>query len=147
MWLLELLMRKLNRRRHQHRHRGHHARHVWLKVSGVAVRLNPIEGTFIMSNLALNQIVTLSLIITNDAGVVSPADSAPVWTNSNAAAATSAVSSDGLTDVLTPVAAGVTTVVVTVMINGVAYTATVDETVIAAGLAGVKIVETFSPKP
>lgn len=136
-----------------HRHRG---LHLWLVLkqdrSRVAILLHPKERTFIMSQLHVDQVVTLGLMAVDSKGnqVKFVPDAPPVWTNSNNAAATAAVSADGLTDVVTPVAGSegqVDTVSVVVSVGGVQFTASVDETVVAGAIAGVKITETFSPAP
>lgn len=105
-----------------------------------------------MSQLHVDQVVTLGLMAVDSKGnqVKFVPDAPPVWTNSNNAAATAAVSADGLTDVVTPVAGSegqVDTVSVVVSVGGVQFTASVDETVVAGAIAGVKITETFSPAP
>lgn len=141
------ILRWCRRHRHPHPHI-----HVWLQINhNVAVLLNPHRETFVMSQLHVDQTVTLSLIAVDSAGTQVPfkPDAPPVWTNSDESVATSAVSPDGLTDTLTPTDAvgGVTTVNVSVLIGGVPFSATVDETVVAGAIAGIKIVETFAPKP
>ena len=138
--------------RWHHRHHKHHHfhPHVWLRVGQTAILLNSLERTYVMSQLHIDQIVTLSLVAVDAKGnpVTLTPDSPPVWTNTDETAASSAVSADGLTDVLTPVTVGKTTTVnVSVAIGGVTFTATIDEAVVAGAVAGVKIVETFSPKP
>lgn len=103
-----------------------------------------------MSQLHIDQIVTLSLIAVDSNGnpVGFAPDAPPVWTNSDESVATSVVSGDGLTDTLTPVkVGGVTTVNVSASIGGVGFSASIDEAVVAGAVAGIKIVETFSPKP
>ena len=105
-----------------------------------------------MSQLHIDQIVTLSLLVTDVAGniVNTPFDSAPVWApSSDPTAAVGVPSADGLTDVVTPAgnAVGkVATFSVSAIIGGTTFTASVDESIVAGAAAAVKIVETFSPK-
>ena len=101
-----------------------------------------------MSDIRLDQTATLSVEAVDAFGNPVPAvfDSPPAWTNSNDAAATLAVSGDTAT--LTPVAGGVgqsTTVTVTASIAGVPFSASVDYTVIAAAVAGIRIVAVLNP--
>jgi hypothetical protein len=140
-------------KRHRHRHKS---LHLWLSIrqgrGRMVILLNPRERTVVMSQLHVDQIVTLGIIAVDSKGnqVKFAPDAAPLWTNSNNAAATSVVSPDGLSNVLTPVAGAVgqvDTVTVVVVIGGVTFTATIDETVVAGAVAGVKITEAFSPAP
>jgi hypothetical protein len=135
--------------KHHHQHPGR-IRYYWLKINQLAILLVENQEVFVMSQLHIDQIVTLSIEATDVAGNVVPftPDAPPVWANGNPAAATDVVSADGLTDVLTPVAVGQTdSVKVSVVIGGVGFTATIDETIVAGKVAGIRIVETFSPKP
>ena len=69
-----------------------------------------------------------------------------VWTNSNDAAAT--LSASGNSATLTPVSGAVgqsTTVTAVATIGTATFTATADFTVVAAGVAGIRIVTTLSP--
>jgi len=106
-----------------------------------------------MSELHKRETVKLSIIARDVAGVPVQfvPDSPPVWTNSNPAAATDAVAADGLSDVLTPVPTAnigdVTSVGLTVIIKGIAFTATIDETIVDGNVASIEIVETFTPNP
>lgn len=104
-----------------------------------------------MSQLHIDQFDNLSLAAVDAKGnVVSPIpfDSAPVWTNSDDTAATLAAATDGLSASLTPVkAGGVTTVTVSASIAGTPFSATLDVSVVAGAVAGLSIVETFSPTP
>ena len=103
------------------------------------------------TTIHINQIDTQSIVAVDATGaIVTPVafDSPPVWTNSNPAAATNVVSADGLTNVLTPVAAGqTTTVAVTAIIGGVTFTATTDYSVVSGSVASISIADTFSAKP
>jgi hypothetical protein len=135
--------------KHGHQHPGK-TRHYWLKIAQLAILLVENKELFIMSQLHVDQTVSLSLQASDAAGnmVKFTPDAPPTWVNSNPAAATDAVAADGLTDVLTPVAGATgqtTTVTVSVVIGGVTFTATIDEAIVAGAIAGVKIVETFSP--
>lgn len=105
-----------------------------------------------MSQLHVDQIATLGIMAVDSHGnqVVFKPDAPPVWTNSNDAAAKSAVSADGLTNVLTPIVGAdgqVDTASVIVAIGGVQFTASVDETIVAGAIAGIRITEAFSPAP
>lgn len=147
-------------RRH-HNHRQHHPkRFYWFRIleSGSALRilLEKDREPFIVSQLHVDQKVTLSIVATDAAGnpvafkpdAATPPATNPVWTNSNPAAADMAVSNDGLSAVVTPKAdqvGQVTSVSVAVTVNGVTFTATDDLTIVEGAIAGVKIVETFSP--
>lgn len=131
-------------------HHGNPIRFHWLRIGSLAILLEKDKEPFIMSQLHIDQTVSISIVATDVAGntVAFTPDAPPIWTNSNPAAATDAVSADGLSDVLTPVAVGLTTSVgVSVVIGGVTFTATIDEAVVEGAIAGIKLVETFSPKP
>jgi hypothetical protein len=145
---------------HRRHHSGgklsqhHHMLSYWLQIGDLAILLDRnCKDIFVMSQLHKKEKVTLSIIARDVAGVpvqFAP-DSKPVWTNSNPAAATDAVAADGLSDVLTPAPAAnigdVTSVGLTVVIKGIAFTATVDETIVDGDVASIEIVETFSPNP
>jgi len=136
--------------RWHHEHHEHHRfhPHVWLQINQTAILLNSLERTHAMSQIHIDQVCTLSLVAVDSKGnqVALNPDAPPNWTNSDESAATSAVSADGLTDTLTPVAVGKTTTVnVSVSIGGVIFTASIDEAVVAGAVAGIKIVETFAP--
>lgn len=148
-WLAWLRVREWDEP-NRHRHRG---LHLWLVLrqdrNQIAILLKPRERAFVMSQLHVDQVVTLGIMAVDSRGnqVKFTPDTTPVWTNSNDAAATSKVSPDGLTNVLTPVAGGegqVDTASVVVVIGGVQFTASVDETIVSGGVAGIKITETFS---
>jgi len=110
---------------------------VALTVRGVTVLLT--------SNLELRMATTLTLGVNTatltlgfydqNGAPMSPTptpDSAPAWTNSTPATETIAVSTDGLTCTVTPVAAGDDTVSVTVVVAGKSYSATLGVSVVAA---------------
>lgn len=127
---------------------------IWLYIgepgNAFAVRLNSFERTEIMSQLHADQIVTLSLQAVDANGnlVEFMPDVEPVWDNSDAGAAEMEVSEDGLTAVLTPHLVGSsTTVSVTLSIDGVTFSASIVEDVVSGAVAGIRIVETFSPAP
>jgi len=123
-----------------------------LFIGQTAVLMHPRERTIVMSQLHVDQIVTLGIVAVDAKGnqVAFVPDSPPIWVNSNEAAAKSAVAVDGLTNVLTPLADAVgqsTTASVVVTVGGVQFTASVDELIVAGTLAGVKITESFSAPP
>lgn len=146
----------LKRRKKQKRHHRHRGLRLWLTLeqgrNKTAILLYPRERAFVMSKLPVDQIVTLGIIAVDSKGNQSPftPDAPPAWTNSNSAAASSATSADGMTNVVTPGAAAVglvDTVTVTLDVGGVRFTATVDETIVVGAIVGVRITETFSPAP
>lgn len=134
------------RRPHPHRRRIR----VWLGIGETRVLMRPNEGMFTMSNLRLDQTVTLSIEAVDAAGNPVPAvfDAPPSWSNSAESVATMAVAADSLTAVLTPVAGSLgqsTTVTVSAVIGGATFSATMDYTITAGAVAGIRIVETFNP--
>lgn len=139
--------------RHWHCHHHQHVRkHYWFVTDKCAVLLIPNTEIFMAQQLHVDQIDTISIAAVDAAGnpVVATFDSPPVWTNSNPLAATNVVSSDGLTNVLTPVAGAtgqVTTVAVTAIIGGTTFTASSDYTIVAGAVAGINLVDSFSPTP
>jgi hypothetical protein len=141
-------LQDFNRRgKHHHPEHCHDDKFIWFVSNNFAVALQP-ERTINMSDtLHLNQIDNLS-IVADDANlniVPFTPDAPPVWTNSNPAAATMVASADGLTAVLTPVAVGVTTVGVSVVINKVTFSASDDITIVAGAIASISIVATPAP--
>lgn len=143
-----------NRRHHRHRrHRHHHHRHhprlrVWFAIGEHAVLLTPKKETFMADTVHIDQTAVLSIEADDKAGdIVSPVafDSPPSWTSSNPSAATVTASADGTTAVLQPTGLGVTTIGLAASINGVAFTATDDITIVAGDVASLKIVVTPQP--
>jgi hypothetical protein len=144
-------------RRHYHHRQHHPKRFYWLRLNecGSALRILLEKGKepFIVSQLHVDQKVTLSIVATDAAGnpvafkpdAATPPATNPTWTNSNPAA-DMVVSNDGLTAVLTPKAdqvGQVTSVSMAVIVDGVTFTATDDLTIVEGAIAGVKLIETF----
>lgn len=125
--------------------------YIWLRINDTAIMLRPNQRTYVMSQLHTDQIVTLSLQAVDSQGnIVDATFENTQWSNSNEAAAASKVSDDGLTDTLTPGSGAIgqaTTVSVSTQIGGVTFTASITETIVAGAVAGVQLIETFSPKP
>lgn len=158
------LERNLRLRRRRHGHMGDdtsiviydrrtHSRypvHVWLRVGDLAVLLRPNQRMYIMSQLHVDQTVALALQATDIFGnIVDALFENTQWLNSDETVAKSTVSADGNSVMLDPVSNAVgkfTTVNVSTQIGGVAFTASVTESVVAGAVANLVIVETFSPK-
>jgi hypothetical protein len=148
--------RDFQRRRKHHGHRHHHplgGLFIWLVTNNHAVELEPERTIHMADTLHLAQIGNLSIVADDSKlnvvsftpdPVVAPATN-PTWTNSNPAAATLVASVDGLTAVLTPVAIGVTTVGVSVVIGGVTFSASDDISIVGGAVASVSIVLTPAP--
>jgi len=111
------------------------------------IHLSQVDNLSIVADDANLNVVPF----TPDAAV--PPATNPTWTNSNPAAATLVASADGLTAVLTPVAVGVTTVGVSVLITDPAtkvtttFSASDDISVVTGPIASISIVATPAPKP
>lgn len=141
------------RTRRGHDRQRHPRRFFWFRIGGaLRILLEPGKEPFIVGQLHVDQKVSLSIVATDVAGnpVKFAPDAAPVWANSNPAAADMTVSNDGLTATLIPKADAVgqvTSVSLAVVIGGVTFTATDDISIVEGAIAGVKIVESFSPNP
>jgi hypothetical protein len=129
-------------------HRG-----VTFTVQGVTVLLLAHQVLKMSTAINVGQTLSLAISFLDQAGspmLTTPTpDSPPTWTQSNAAAETLAVAADGLTAVGTPVAAGIDTITLTVMVGGVSFSATLEVDVAAVAppaqvLTSVAITPTVS---
>lgn len=121
---------------HYHRHRKHRHKHPILIVSHTAFALEPNKRIWLpMLTNTVGSTLKLAIAFLDQNGspmASTPApDAAPAWTNT-AALETGAVSTDGLTDVLAGVAAGVDTLGVSLAVGGVTFSASAQVTVGAA---------------
>jgi hypothetical protein len=133
-------------------HPDHEPYDVWLLTNKFTVFLIHKTEMIMATSLHVDQIDTQTILATDAKGnpVTVTWDSPPVWINSNPAAATNVVSSDGTSNVLTPVSTGIglsTTVGVAAMLGGVPFSASTTYTIIAGTVAQIAIVDTFSPAP
>jgi len=91
--------------------------------------------------------ITLAAVDTNGNPITLVPDAPPTWTNSDPTKASSAVATDHMSDVATALVAGSTTIGVSLTVNGVPFSTSDVETVVAAtpatALSDMSVVLTF----
>ena len=118
-------------------------------AKNLVVTLKPNGTVHMTQNLPIDQIDTLTIKAVDAQGNVVPftPDAPPVWTDSVPSAVSAAPSADGLSDVLTGLVIGASSIIgVTVKIGGVTYNVQDTVDVMPGAIAGIKLVHTLSPK-
>jgi len=114
---------------------------VWLKVSSspffsVMIELHPFRRTIMDVTLSIGHTLTDTIAYLDQNGnpmLTTPTpDSPPVWSDSTPATETLTVAADGSSATGTPLAVGVDTVSLTVIVGGVTFSATQNVIVTAA---------------
>src|ERR1041385_5938188 len=81
--------------------------------------------------LAQTDTITLSATDTNGNPIALVPDAPPDWTNSDPSVASTSLSVDHLTNTVTPLTEGTTTIGVSLQVGGTPFTASTDEIVVA----------------
>jgi len=119
-----------------------------LKGSKFSVQLIPNGVTKVSQQLPVGHkdTVTIEAIDANGNVIAFTPDAPPVWSDSAPSEVAEAISTDGLSNVLTAVgpAGQSSTIGVSLKVGGVSYTASDVVTVVAGAIAGIRLVHTLS---